>query len=148
MSLKKRFAALAAFTCLSLLCGAVQAQERPYTEGAILVISSVRTEYGKFDDYMKFLSTKWKQMQETAKKSGQILDYAIYQAQPHGPDDPDLYLVITYKNWAALDGLSDKQDALMKQIYGSVTASGQAAVERGNMRRMLGSQTIQQLVLK
>lgn len=61
---------------------------------------------------------------------------------------PDIHLVITHKNWVALDGLSHKQDALSKQDYGSVTTASLQVVERGSSHRILGSQTIPQLVLE
>ena len=132
--------ALSAFTAV--------AEDHPYTEGAVVNVAAIRTEYGRFDDYMKFLSTNWKQAEEAEKKAGLILSYKVLQVEPRGPDDPDLYLVVTYKNWAALDGLRDKQEAILAQVYGSMHAAQQGAVDRGKIRRALGSSTMQELVLK
>lgn len=145
---KKQLAACAALVGVAILSTAAVAQDRPYTDGPVVNVSAIRTEYGKFDDYMKFLSTTWKQEQEAGKKAGLILNYNVYQVEPRGADDPDLYLVVTYKNWATLDGLVDKMDALAKQVYGSKAASNEAAVDRGKIRRTLGSMTMQELVLK
>jgi hypothetical protein len=103
---------------------------------------------GKFDEYMKFIDTTWKQEQEAAKKAGYILSYEVLAVDPRGPDDPDLYLVITYKNWAALDGALAKGDAIAKQIEGSVAAASQSQADRAKIRRVLGSQTMQSLDLK
>jgi len=111
-------------------------------------VTSVRTVDGKFDDYMKYLSTTWKQEQEAAKKAGYILSYEVLTSEARGPDDPDLFLVITYKNWAALDGALEKGDAIAKQFEGSVAAANQAQSDRGKIRRILGSSTMQVLDLK
>ncbi len=124
------------------------ADERAYTEGNVVQVAGIRTEYGHFDDYLKFLATTWKQEQEAAVKAGLIVSYQVLAAQPKGPDDPDLYLVTTYKNWAAFDGLTAKLDAIAGQVYGSVVSSNEKAVDRGKIRRTLGSETLQVLLLK
>jgi len=139
-------AALAAL-CLGSAVAAV-ADDRPYTEGSVVNVAGIRSEYGRFDDYLKFLATTWKQTMEAEKKAGLILNYEVLTVEPRGADDPDIYLVITYKNWAAFDGLGAKLDALEAQAYGTADKANQAAVERGKMRRTLGSQTMQVLNLK
>ena len=103
---------------------------------------------GHFDDYMKWLDTTWKQEEEAAKKAGYIISYEVLTVEPRGPDDPDILLVITSKNWAALDGATAKGDAIAKQIEGSVTAASQAQADRSKIRRVLGSSTMQTLILK
>ena len=118
------------------------------SEGPVVNVSGIRTEYGRFDDYMKFLDTTWKKGEEAAMKAGLILKYEVLTVEPRGPDDPDIYLVVTYKNWAALDGLGAKSDAIANQIYGSVTNANKSASERGKMRRQVGSSTMQILNLK
>jgi hypothetical protein len=72
----------------------------------------------------------------------------VLQVEPRAENDPDLYLVVTFKNWAALDGALAKADAISKQVLGSVAASNQGAVDRSKIRRVLGSTTMQELELK
>jgi hypothetical protein len=148
MSSKQRFALYAAFACLPFLSGIARADDHSYTEGAVVNVARIRTENGRFDDYMKYVSTTWKQEQEAAKKAGYIVDYEVISVEPRTESDPDLLLVTTYKNWAALDGALEKGDAIAKQIEGSLTASNQAAVDRAKIRRVLGSTTMQVLNLK
>lgn len=148
MSLRHQLAALAAFTALGATSLATLAQEHPYTEGNVVNVARIRTENGKFDEYMKYVSTTWKLEQEAAKKAGYILDYQVISVEPRSENDPDLLLVTTYKNWAALDGALAKGDAIAKQIEGSVAASNQGAADRAKIRRVLGSSTMQVLNLK
>ena len=136
---------------LGLVCGASAAladEGRPYTEGPVVTVTSVRTKVGMFDEYMKFVAGNYRRNMEEYKKAGLILDYGVYQAFPHNPHEPDLFLTVTFKNWAAFDGLQDKMDPIDAKVYGSVDASNKGAVDRDKIREILGSQTIQKLQLK
>jgi hypothetical protein len=148
MSIKHRFAGYAAFCLLACTGVSALADDHSYSEGPVVNVGRIRTVDGHFDDYVKWLSTTWKQEQEAAKKAGYILSYQVMQIEPRGPDDADLLLMVTYKNWAALDGAIEKNDAVAKQVEGSVSASNQAQADRAKIRRVLGSSTMQVLNLK
>jgi hypothetical protein len=147
MNIKRHIAACAAFVGLAASVQAF-ADDHAYTEGPVVNVAAIRTEYGKFDDYMKYLDTTWKAEQEAAKKAGYIVSYKVITVEARGENDPDIYLIVTYKNWAALDNGTAKGDAIAKQVEGTLTAQNQAAVERGKIRRVLGSFTGQELALK
>jgi hypothetical protein len=148
MSFKQRLAACAAFVCLSLTGVSACADDHPYSEGPVVNVSSIRTANGKFEEYMKFLDTTWKATQEAGKKAGYILSYEVMTVEARSENDPDIYLVITYKNWAALDGLIAKGDEISKAVEGSVDAANKGFADRDKIRRTLGSQTRQVLNLK
>ena len=148
MSLKFKVAAYAALAWLSATGVPALADDHAFSEGPVVNISRIRTVDGKFDEYMQWVDTTWKQLQEASKKAGYIVSYQVLTVEPRGPDDPDLLLIITYKNWAALDGALAKGDAISKQIEGSVTKANQAQFERAKLRRVLGSYTAQELMLK
>ena len=131
-----------------MLGSAALANGRDYNDGPVVNVSAIRTADGHFDDYMHWLATGWKKQEEAAKKAGLIIDYHVYTAEPHSPNDPDIYLVIEYKNWAALDGIGAKFDALTTQTEGSVQKADDAEVSRAKIRTVLGSQTIQEALLK
>jgi hypothetical protein len=141
---------LAAAGVIGLACTSVAAiaDDHAYTEGPVVNVAAIRTENGKFDDYMKYLDTTWKAEQEAAKKAGYIISYKVVTVEARSENDPDLYLVVTYKNWAALDDATAKGDAIAKQVEGTLAASNEAAVSRGKIRRVLGSWTGQELNLK
>ena len=148
MSRKHRLAACAAFATLACASVTAIADDHAYTEGPVVNVSRIRTVDGKFDDYMKWLDTTWKQEQEAAKKAGYILSYEVLTVEPREADDPDLLLRITYKNWAALDGALARGDEISKQFEGSVAAASQAQYDRAKIRTVLGSATMQVLQLK
>jgi hypothetical protein len=148
MNIKHCMTACAAFIALATTSFQALADEHAYTESTVVNVAAIRTEYGKFDDYMKYLDTTWKAEQEAAKKAGYILSYRVITVEPRTENDPDIYLVINYKNWAALDDATAKGDAISKQVEGSLDTSNKAASDRGKIRRVLGSWTGQELALK
>jgi hypothetical protein len=148
MSTRKQFACGAAVLCLSLAGTTALAEDHAYTEGPVSQVSAIRTVDGHFDDYMAWIDTVWKKEQEAAKKAGYIVGYEVFMAQPRGDNDADIYLMITYKNYAALDDWIVKGDTIAKEIEGSVSAANQAEADRSKIRRVLGSETIQTLNLK
>src|SRR5579859_667670 len=113
-----------------------------YTDGTVSTVTSIRTKPGMFDAYMKWLDTTGKQLRDEEKKAGIIVGYEVYSVMPRSPQDPDLYLVVTYKNMAALDGLDDREEPLMKKIWATRDAAAKADVERGSLREILGTQLI------
>ena len=148
MSSLLRWAAVAAFALTGCATFSAYAQDHAYSEGPVINVAYIRTVDGKTDDYLRWLDTTWKQMQEASKRAGYITDYHVLLVDPRGPDDPDVLLVITYPNWAALDGALAKGDAISKQVEGSVEAANNSEFDRAKIRRVLGSVTMQEARLK
>ena len=144
----RRLCVLGAVCALGTTASVALADGRNYNDGPVINVSAIRTLDGHFDDYMKWLATGFKAQEEAAKKAGLVLSYRVLIAEPRSPNDPDIYLVVEYKNWAALDGLGGKFDALATQLQGSVDKAAQSSAERGKIRTILGSQTMQEALLK
>jgi hypothetical protein len=121
---------------------------RDYNDGTVKNITFIRTVDGHFDDYMHWLATTYKKQQEAAKAAGIIIRYEVLVAQPHNAQDADVILVTEFKNWAALDSLGSKLDAVSAKIEGSVEKANQAEVDRAKIRTVLGSDTVQVAELK
>jgi hypothetical protein len=148
--MKLRYLAALGVAALSMSAAssALADESRPYKEGTVIEVTAIRTKPGMFEAYMKWLCTTGKQVREEEKKAGLILDYSFYSARPRTPHDPDLYVTITYKNLAALDGLADRFDPITNKLFGSRDASTKAAIDRESMREILGSEIIRKLEVK
>ena len=144
----KRSAVLGTLLSLTMVSTLAIADGTHYKDGPVVNVASIRTVDGHFDDYMQWLATKWKQQEESAKKAGLILSYRVLLVEARGPHDPDIYLVTEFKNWAALDGLGGKLDAVSSQVEGSVEKANQTEADRAKIRTVLGSQTMQVAELK
>src|ERR1700758_3636437 len=94
--------------------------DHAYTFGPVMMVSFIRTQPGKFEDYLRYLDGPYKKLMDESKKQGLIVDYAIWQAQPRNAQDADLVLTTTYKNMAAFDGLQGRLDPIIKQTFGSL----------------------------
>jgi hypothetical protein len=124
------------------------ADGRDWNDGPVLTVSAIRTVDGHFDDYMHWLATTWKKQEETAKAAGVITSYRVLVVEAHNPGDADIYLVTEFKNWAALDNLGGKLDAVSVKVEGSLDAATKSEVDRAKIRTILGSQTMQEAKLK
>jgi len=147
-SVTKRFCLCTALLFCAPLATITHADGRHFNDGPVVNVAAIRTVDGHFDDYMAWLATTWKKQEEAAKKAGLILSYRVLIVEARSPADPDIYLVTEYKNWAAFDGLGSKLDAVSAQVEGSVEKANQAEVDRGKIRTVLGSQTMQTADLK
>jgi hypothetical protein len=141
---------LAVLSTIVLLAssGIAAAADRPYTEGSVREVSSIRTVDGMFDDYMAWLAGPWQQLMEEQKKAGMIINYQVMLAFPRSPAEPDLYLITEYKNMAALDGLEEKFEPIMEKVLGDRQKANADSAARGKMRTVLGSQLVRELNLK
>src|SRR5499425_3389810 len=74
---------------------------RQYTDGAVTKLDYIQVEYGHFEEYVDWLKSTWKPTMEAMKKAGLIVDYKVVSATPKTPDQPNMILMITFKNWAA-----------------------------------------------
>ena len=142
------FCAAGALLALTALSTAVYADGRNWNDGPVVNSAYIRTVDGHFDDYMKWLATTWKSEQEAAKKAGLIVAYRVLITEARAPNDPDIILVVEFKNWAALDKLGSKMDALDAQVEGSVEKATQSQIDRAKIRTVLGSRTSQEALLK
>ncbi len=140
--------AAGALLSLTALSNVALADGRDWNDGPVVNVSAIRTVDGHFDDYMHWLATDWKKLQESAKAAGLITRYEVLVVEARNPHDADIYLVVEYKNWAALDNLGGKFDQVLTKMAGSVEKANQEQADRAKIRTVLGSETMQVAVLK
>ena len=125
------------------------AQQRPYSEGPVTVVSSVKTVDGQFENYMAFLNQTWRRVMEESKTAGLVSDYHVYSAQAHNPNEPDLYLVVTYPNMATFDGMTEKMEPIMTKVTKmDYKQADEASGKRTVMRNLMGEMMVRELVFK
>jgi hypothetical protein len=130
-------------------CGMATGQERPYKDGPVLVVTSVKVMDGQYENYMNFLATSWRRTMQASKEAGVVLDYGVYNGSPRRADDADLYLVTTYPNMAMLDGLTEKTDPIMAKVMKmNIAQREEAAGKRTVMRTILGTEMVRAVDFK
>jgi len=149
MMMKTRaLGALAGLFALIAVTGVSVAADQPYQDGPVTMVSSIRTLPGMHETYLRYLATTYRTNMEAAKKEGIVLDYRVYETTPRSPDEPNVYLTVTYKNMAALDGLDERMEPIMQRSFGDEAARSAAAIDREKMRRQVGQEMIREVVFK
>lgn len=122
--------------------------ERAYTDGPVTEVDYIHVEYGHFEEYIDWLNSTWKPTMEAMKKAGLIIDYKVLQATPKSPDQPNIYLWITFKNAAAALDKGVELEAVAKKVICSTECQNKARVARSEYRKVLGTEYIRELILK
>ena len=137
----------------SLLSLSARAQDVPqYTDGPVTEVDEAHVEYGHFEEYIDWLNSTWKPTMEALKKAGLIIDYKVFRLTPKSPDQPNIFLYLTYKNMAAYGGnFGDKgieQEYVARKVIGSTEFQNKKRAERNEYRKVLGTELIREIVLK
>ncbi|HLB10406.1 MAG TPA: hypothetical protein VK617_12775 [Gemmatimonadaceae bacterium] len=136
----------------SLSLNARAQDERAYSYGPVTEMDYIHVEYGHFDEYMAWVTSTWVPTMEAAKKAGLIIGYKVFQASPKSPDQPNVYLEITFKNMAAYAGdIGDQADAfeaVTEKVICNSACQNQARVHRNEIRKVLGTEVTRELVFK
>ena len=77
-----------------------------------LTVVDVKTNY--LDDYLVNLKTTWVKAMEVQKEMGSVVDYGVWVA--NGADSPNVWLTVTYKDMAALQGSAEEYAAFMAKL--------------------------------
>ena len=147
--------AMGLFMCIAVCTPSLaRAQDAPvqdvrqYTDGPVIEEDLIAVEYGHFEEYIDWLNSTWKPTMEAMKKTGLIIDYHVYRANPNSPDQPNIILWIAFKNGAAaLDNGPELEDAA-KKVIGTTEFQNKARAFRNQYRKVLGTQLIREIILK
>jgi hypothetical protein len=142
----KNLCALAVFALLFV--PALFAQEH-YTEGPVWRVSLVRVKPTQMDAYLTSLQQASKPLLDEEKRQGIIMDYKFFLKETkNNPEDWDVCLAVEYKNHAAMDGLAAKGEAVRDKILGGKQQAQQVGEKRAEIRELVSSEQLQEIILK
>ncbi len=144
---------LSVFLAASALSLDARAEDAPqYKYGPVTEVDYIHVEYGHFAEYMAWVTSTWVPTMQAAKKAGLIVDYKVFQSSPKSPDDPNVYLEITFKNMASYAGdigdAADAFEAVTEKVICSSACQDQARVHRNEIRKVLGTEVTREIVFK
>lgn len=128
-----------------VVCGQ---SDKPYTEGPLWQVQFVHAKAGMGELYLKNLSEGWVKEMRAAKEQGLIMEFKVLQGPLASENDWTLMLMYELKNYAMLDGMTEKMDALSKSIFGSMETQHTQAVSRNDLRVLQGGKLTQELEFK
>jgi hypothetical protein len=124
------------------------AQRSNNEPGNYVSVSMIKVLPGQFENYMDFLAGQWKKQREYAKSKGYLVSYHVLSAVDSRPNEPDLFLVMEFKDWPTNAESKRRQDEFVAMMKMDEHQMDAAAAARGPMRTPMGSMTLQEVVLK
>lgn len=105
------------------------------TPGAVMRVTRVRIMPGHFDMFWQDVRQNLLPIWEEQKRRGLITDYAVStKSTTETPDDWNVSIRISYKNWATFDNFTPRNDSVTLAHYGTAaarTAAGNARLAHG-----------------
>jgi hypothetical protein len=144
---KLQIVALAALSLgIASLCSAQS--DAPFTEGPVWNITMVKVKPGLGDQYLKGLAKTLKGTLDEAKKQNFIISYKILLGDAATPQDFNILVMVESKNMAALDNAREKFDPITKKVVGSTEEQEKTAVQRLEIREIMGNKLMREITLK
>jgi hypothetical protein len=136
-------AILATMLLSAVLCASAFAQDhtRNWDEGSVIAVTEVHVKDGMFNAYVNDLNNVWRRFLEEQKKDGSVLEYGMFANTAPREGEPDLYLTVTYANWAAFDRGEEYFNAIRDKVIGSEEEMRSAGLKRGELRE-IGSEFV------
>lgn len=140
--------ALVLLVLLVTLTPAAHSQEH-YTLGPVQRIILLDIKPGKGREFWTDLRQNVRPLYDEYKRQGLIQDYSVGLKTPaEGPEDWDVALILTFKNWAALDVFATKGDSVSMRYYGSYGKRSEAGARRSDAGTVISSFLVRGVTLK
>jgi hypothetical protein len=134
---------------LALLLSPAAFSQKVYTQGPIWRIELIRVKPGQIDPYIKSLQQITKPLLEEEKRQNLIVDYKVFLKQTKSsPEDWDVALAVEYKDFAALDNLTEKHDAIRDKLMGGGDKTQEMINSRLGTREILSQDWLEEIFLK
>jgi hypothetical protein len=137
-----------ALATAALVASPAQAQRSSAGPGNYWEVSRIDVLPGQMENYLDYLNKQWNKQQAFAKSKGYIINYRVMSNVHPRDGEPDLYLIVEFKDWPSNAEAKRQQDefvAMMKQDEHQMAA---ASGERAVMRRQMGQTLMQEVIFK
>ena len=130
--------------------GSVLAQDhsRGWEQGHVVQVTEVHIKDGMFNAYINDLNNVWRKFLEAQIEEGDVISYGMYANPDQREGEPDLFLTVTFKNWAAFDRGVEYFEELGTRVMGSTDEMREANIDRGELRTIGSSYTLQEISFK
>jgi hypothetical protein len=133
---------------LALTPRVTQAQEH-YTLGPINRIILVDIKPGKGSEFWTDLRQNLRPLYDEWKRQGLIQSYSVgVKTTAEGPQDWDTVIILTFKNWAALDTFATKGDSVSMRYFGSYGKRSESGAKRAEASTLVSSFLVRDVTLR
>ncbi|TAL29911.1 hypothetical protein [Phenylobacterium sp.] len=136
-----------ALGAMLLTAASAMAQPAPrnYDKESVTLVQEFQIAPGKFNTFMQDYATNQRASFEIGKKVGGILGYGVSQPITRRPGEPNLYLIITFKDLASYDRSFERADQTAIAVYGSLEKAAAAGAKRSEYATLISSRLLQNL---
>jgi hypothetical protein len=140
---------IVAFAAMLLSATSAMAQPVPrnYDKESVTLVQEFQIAPGKLNAFMQDYAANQVAGLEIGKKVGGILGYGVSTPITRRPGEPNVYLIITFKDLASYDRSFERADQTAIAVYGSLEKASAAAAKRGEYTTMISSRLLQNLKL-
>ena len=125
------------------------AADKNYTRGSVWLATMIKTEPGKQDEYFDSLKAEYTGLYDEAVKQKVILSYKILGGDSANPGDWDVLILTEIPNYAAIDTIEEKFDAIAAKLFGSLAKSDEndkkSMADRALIRKLFGGKVLQEI---
>ena len=125
-----------------------QDHSRGWEQGHIVQVTEVHIKDGMFNAYINDLNNVWRKFLEAQMEDGEVVSYNMYSNPNSRDDEPDLFLTVTYENWAAFDRGVEYFEEIGANILGSTEDMRMANIDRGELRTIGSTYVLRQIKFK
>lgn len=111
-----------------------QTTERVWDQGTVWSLTYVETMPTMFNSYIKNLSQVWRRFLEEQKKAGDVLSYKMLTVQNTRDGEPNLILMVEFKNMAVFDRGVEWFEEMSAKIMGSLEDMQADNIDRQKLR--------------
>jgi hypothetical protein len=132
-------------TVLASSTAVAQDHTRNWDNGHVVAVSEVHIKDGMFNAYINDLNNVWRKFLEEQMKDGSVVGYNMYGNPAARDGEPDLYLTVTYANWAAFDLGEEYFNSIRDKVMGSAEVMRDANIKRGDLRTLGSNYNLQEI---
>jgi hypothetical protein len=120
-----------------------------YTLGPVNRVILVDIKPGKARDFWTDLRQNLRPLYDEYKRQGLIQNYSVgVKSTTEGPQDWDAVIILTFKNYAALDTFATKGDSVSMRYFGSYDKRSESGIKRSEAATTVGSYLVRDVTLK
>jgi len=142
------FVGLVLIAALGSTSAVAQDHSRGWEQGYIVQVTEVHTKDGMFNAYINDLSNVWRKFLDAQMEDGDVIRYGMFSNANPREGEPDLFLTVTFKNWAAFDRGVEYFENLGSQVLGSTEEMREANIDRGELRTIGSTYVLQEITFK
>ena len=122
-----------------------QDHTRNWDNGNVVAVTEVHIKDGMFNAYINDLNNVWRIYLEEQMKDGSIVSYGMFANAAAREGEPDLYLTVTYANWATYDLGEEYFNKIRDKVQGSADVARSANIKRGDLRTLGSNYNLQEV---